>query len=45
MFLVARRSDKKQERFYHMAGSYTVGIVGFIIAISTTNTAARYVSL
>jgi len=42
---IIRRSDKKQERFYHMTSSYAVGIVGFIIAISTMNTAARYVSL
>ncbi|KAH0839991.1 MFS general substrate transporter [Lanmaoa asiatica] len=44
-FWLSRRSDKKQERFYHMISSYTAGIVGFIIAISTMNTAARYVSL
>ena len=40
-----RHSDEKQERFFHIAGSYLVGIIGFIIALSTMNTAARYVSL
>ncbi|KAF8138536.1 major facilitator superfamily domain-containing protein [Boletus edulis] len=44
-FWLSRRSDKKQERFYHMISSYIVGIIGFIIAISTMNTVARYVSL
>lgn len=38
-------SDKVGERFYHIVGSFAVGILGFIIAISTMNTAARYVSL
>ncbi|KAH7887580.1 major facilitator superfamily domain-containing protein [Phlebopus sp. FC_14] len=44
-FWLSRRSDAKKERFYHMTSSYVVGIVGFVIAISTMNTAARYVSL
>ncbi|CAL1701093.1 unnamed protein product [Somion occarium] len=44
-FLVSRHSDKTGERFYHITISYAVGIVGFIIAICTMNTAARYVSL
>ncbi|TEB30217.1 sugar transporter [Coprinellus micaceus] len=44
-FLLARHSDKVQERFYHIIASYLVGIVGFIIAISTMNTAGRYVAL
>lgn len=44
-FLLSRHSDKVQERFYHIAASYFTGIVGFIIAISTMNTAARYISL
>lgn len=38
-------SDKTGERFYHIAISYSLGILGFIIAIATMNTAARYVSL
>ncbi|EGN93087.1 hypothetical protein SERLA73DRAFT_98475 [Serpula lacrymans var. lacrymans S7.3] len=44
-FYLSRRSDKAGERFYHMIGSYITGIIGFVIAISTMNTAARYVSL
>lgn len=44
-FAVARHSDAKQERFWHIVGPLCGGIVGFIIALSTTNTAARYISL
>ncbi|KAF8231887.1 sugar transporter [Tricholoma matsutake] len=44
-FVLSRHSDKVGERFYHIVGSFAVGILGFIIAISTMNTAARYVSL
>ncbi|KAG6861003.1 hypothetical protein C0995_005023 [Termitomyces sp. Mi166 len=42
---LSHHSDRVGERFYHIVGSYGLGIVGFIIAISTMNTAARYVSL
>ncbi|KNZ79845.1 hypothetical protein J132_08503 [Termitomyces sp. J132] len=42
---LSHHSDKVGERFYHIVGSYALGIVGFVIAISTMNTAARYVSL
>ncbi|PSR75034.1 hypothetical protein PHLCEN_2v9364 [Hermanssonia centrifuga] len=44
-FAVTRHSDKVGERFYHIAAPLLFGIVGFVIAISTMNTAARYVSL
>ena len=44
-FTATSHSDKTGERFYHITGSFAVGIIGFIIAISTMNTAARYVSL
>ncbi|PAV20855.1 MFS general substrate transporter [Pyrrhoderma noxium] len=44
-FIVARHSDKIGERFYHITGPFVVGIVGYIIAMSTMNLAARYVSL
>ncbi|KAJ7095326.1 MFS general substrate transporter [Mycena belliarum] len=44
-FLLARHSDKTGERCYHMCASFGLGIVGFVIAISTMNTAARYISL
>lgn len=45
--LIARQShsDKVLERFWHMTSSFAVGILGFVIAISTMNVAARYVSL
>ena len=42
---VYRHSDKTGERFYHITVPIFGGIVGFIIAICTMNTAARYVSL
>ncbi|KAH7930098.1 MFS general substrate transporter [Leucogyrophana mollusca] len=44
-FWLSRHSDKTKERFYHMTVSYIFGIIGFVIAICTMNTAARYVSL
>ncbi|KAF8165390.1 MFS general substrate transporter [Crassisporium funariophilum] len=44
-FVLSRHSDKVGERFYHIVGSFAVGILGFVIAISTMNTAARYISL
>ena len=40
-----RHSDKTGERFWHIVLPVVGGIVGFVIAISTMNTAARYVSL
>ena len=43
--MLHRHSDKAGERFYHITVPIFGGIVGFIIAISTMNTAARYVSL
>ena len=44
-FLISRHSDKKGERFWHTVTPLMVGIVGYIIAMSTMNIAARYVSL
>lgn len=44
-FCLSRHSDYKQERFYHIIGSWIAGIIGFIIATSTMNTAAQYKSL
>ncbi|GBE79766.1 hypothetical protein SCP_0209670 [Sparassis crispa] len=44
-YIVSRHSDKTGERFYHMSIPYFFGLIGFVIAISTMNTAARYVSL
>ncbi|ETW84071.1 major facilitator superfamily [Heterobasidion irregulare TC 32-1] len=44
-FAVNRHSDKVGERFFHIAVPLFVGIIGFIIAVSTMNTAARYISL
>ncbi|PCH41493.1 MFS general substrate transporter [Wolfiporia cocos MD-104 SS10] len=44
-FAVTRHSDKNGERFWHIAIPLAFGIVGFVIASATMNTAARYVSL
>ncbi|KZT72529.1 sugar transporter, partial [Daedalea quercina L-15889] len=44
-FAVTRHSDRSGERFWHIAMPLMFGIVGFIIASSTMNTTARYVSL
>jgi len=38
-------SDRVQERFWHITFSLAIGCVGFVIAMSTMNTAIRYVSL
>lgn len=40
-----RHSDATGERFFHIICPLLGGIIGFIIAISTMNTAARYISL
>jgi hypothetical protein len=40
-----RRSDVTGDRFWHIVGPQLLGIVGFIIAISTMHTGMRYLSL
>ncbi|OCH90936.1 MFS general substrate transporter [Obba rivulosa] len=44
-FCVTKNSDRVGDRFNHIAASLFGGIIGFVIALSTMNTAARYVSL
>ncbi|KAL5508289.1 hypothetical protein ACEPAH_5908 [Sanghuangporus vaninii] len=44
-FFNARHSDKVGERFYHIAIPLAIGIIGYIIAMSTMNIAVRYISL
>ncbi|GJE84988.1 MFS general substrate transporter [Phanerochaete sordida] len=44
-FVVSAHSDNHEERFWHVCIPFMIGLVGFVIAISTMNTAARYVSL
>ncbi|KAM7217662.1 putative transporter [Rhypophila decipiens] len=41
----AWHADKTQEKFYHIIGPIVGGLVGFVISMSTDNTAARYVAL
>jgi len=43
--LNAWHADRHQERFWHIVGPIIGGLVGFIISMSTSNTAARYVAL
>jgi hypothetical protein len=38
-------SDRTRERTMHICVPLMLGIVGFIIAMSTLNTAARYIAL
>jgi len=40
-----RHSDASGDRFWHVTGPVSMGIVGFVIAILTMNTAIRYLSL
>ncbi|OCB84399.1 MFS general substrate transporter [Sanghuangporus baumii] len=44
-FFNARHSDKVGERFFHIAIPLAIGIIGYIIAMSTMNIVARYISL
>ncbi|KAF8272071.1 major facilitator superfamily domain-containing protein [Lactarius quietus] len=44
-FAVTRHSDRTGERFFHIAIPLFIGIIGFIIAISTMRLAARYFAL
>ncbi|KAL6868704.1 hypothetical protein ACO1O0_000020 [Amphichorda felina] len=43
--IVAWSSDRHQEKFWHIVGPICVGLVGFVISMSTLNVAARYVAL
>jgi len=44
-FAVSRHSDRTGERFFHIVIPLFIGIIGFIIAISTMRLAARYFAL
>ena len=41
----ALHADRCQERFWHIVGPVCVGLVGFVISMSTENVAARYIAL
>ncbi|KAF2797968.1 MFS general substrate transporter [Melanomma pulvis-pyrius CBS 109.77] len=41
----AWHADRTEERFWHIVGPILVGLVGFVISMSTLNVAARYVGL
>ncbi|KAM0749015.1 putative MFS transporter [Meredithblackwellia eburnea MCA 4105] len=45
MMINGWHSDKKQERFLHIVIPLGIAMVAFVIAVSTLNTAARYVSM
>ncbi|KAF8915919.1 MFS general substrate transporter [Mucidula mucida] len=42
---LSRHSDRRGERFKHITASFLLGILGFVMAMSTMNVAVRYVSL
>ncbi|KAI0307088.1 MFS general substrate transporter [Multifurca ochricompacta] len=44
-FILNRHSDKTGERFFHIVIPLSIGIAGFILAISTMKLAARYFAL
>ncbi|GAA6064237.1 hypothetical protein JCM10212_006366 [Sporobolomyces blumeae] len=44
-FFVSRHSDKTGERYFHIVIPAFIGIIGFIIAMSTSAFGARYFSL
>ncbi|KAK3319201.1 major facilitator superfamily domain-containing protein [Apodospora peruviana] len=41
----AWHSDRTQEKFFHIVGPISVGMIGFVISMSTLNVAARYIAL
>ncbi|CZT16493.1 related to nicotinamide mononucleotide permease [Ramularia collo-cygni] len=43
--LVSWHADRTQEKFLHIVGPICIGLIGFIISMSTLNTAGRYVAL
>ncbi|KAL5514207.1 hypothetical protein ACEPAG_2295 [Sanghuangporus baumii] len=42
---ISGHSDKRGERFFHILGPLILGIIGYIIWISSMNVVARYISL
>ncbi|GAA5908892.1 uncharacterized protein JCM6883_004205 [Sporobolomyces salmoneus] len=44
-FFVSRHSDKTNERYWHIVIPASIGIIGFIIGMSTQNFGARYFAL
>lgn len=45
MMINGWHSDKTQDRFYHIVGPLTLSVVANVIAVSSLNTAARYVAM
>ncbi|KAJ5681458.1 uncharacterized protein N7477_001398 [Penicillium maclennaniae] len=43
--IIAWHADRTQEKIWHIYGPIFMGLVGFIISMSTLNVAARYVAL
>ncbi|PNY27835.1 Major facilitator superfamily transporter [Tolypocladium capitatum] len=43
--LASWHADRTQEKFWHIVGPILMGIVGFVISMSTLNVAARYIAL
>ncbi|KAF4552056.1 MFS-type transporter-like protein 38 [Elsinoe fawcettii] len=42
---VSWHADRTQEKFLHIVGPVCVGIIGFVISMSTLNVAGRYIAL
>ncbi|KAF2220998.1 major facilitator superfamily domain-containing protein [Elsinoe ampelina] len=43
--LVSWHADRTQEKFFHIIGPVCIGILGFVISMSTLNVAGRYIAL
>ncbi|TKX20409.1 MFS transporter-like protein 133 [Elsinoe australis] len=43
--IVSWHADRTQEKFFHIIGPICVGLIGFIISMSTLNVAGRYIAL
>ncbi|KAI6113703.1 MFS general substrate transporter [Pisolithus thermaeus] len=44
-FCVMSHSDRTGDRFWHIVGPVSTGIIGFVMAITSTDTLTRYLSL
>ncbi|TFK72611.1 MFS general substrate transporter [Pluteus cervinus] len=44
-FMISRQSDKSRQRFRYIALPLSLGIIGFIMSLTTMNTAVRYTAL
>lgn len=45
LLFITRHSDKMGERFWHVSAPLLVGVVGFLMSMSTMSTWVRYLSM